>query len=241
MMPSREISGLEVPSKPALVNGCLKAGPHWAPSLLPLGYSLSFLQPVVAVGREASRPNPAIREMAWIAGNLSLRRRPALAQVVQPVKQNNGILGSASGSADSAISRRSSHTVEKHQHRERSTISRVLLIVAGSVSTGVGIAAIFVPLLPTTPFLLLAAACYVRSSDRLYHWLLNHRWTGTYIRNYREGRGMPRRAKIVTIAILWISLAISAWVVAHIWVWVFLAAVAIGVPWFILSLPTLRE
>ena len=59
-----------------------------------------------------------------------------------------------------------------------------------------GIAGIFLPLLPTTPFLLLAAACYVRSSPRLYRWLMNHRWTGEYIRDYREKRGLPLRTKI---------------------------------------------
>ena len=67
----------------------------------------------------------------------------------------------------------------------------------------------FVPLLPTIPFLLLAAACYARSSERFYHWLLNNRWFGSYIRNYREGKGVPLKVKIFTIALLWIVIGCS--------------------------------
>ena len=63
------------------------------------------------------------------------------------------------------------------------------LILVGSLSIGLAFLGIFLPLLPTTPFLLLAAACYLRSSDRFYHWLIYHKWFGNYIRNYREGRG----------------------------------------------------
>ncbi len=122
--------------------------------------------------------------------------------------------------------------------KELDPVGRLLLIVTGSISVGVGVAGIFLPLLPTTPFLLLAAACYVRSSPRLYKWLLENRWTGQYIRDYREGRGMPRRAKAVSILVLWATLALSAYLVAQPLVRVALAAVAIGVPILILRLPT---
>ena len=85
---------------------------------------------------------------------------------------------------------------------------RGLLILSGTVAAGLGMIAVVVPLLPTTPFLLLASACYVRSSQPLYNRLLNNRWTGEYIRNFREGRGMPLRAKVVSIALLWVSLGL---------------------------------
>ena len=62
---------------------------------------------------------------------------------------------------------------------------KVAGIVGGSVCVGLGVAGIFLPLLPTTPFLLLAAALYVRSSPRLYAWLLSHCWLGEYIRHFR--------------------------------------------------------
>ncbi len=70
-------------------------------------------------------------------------------------------------------------------------IIRTLLIVCGTLCVGLAVVGIFVPILPTTPFLLLAAVCYARSSQRFLAWLLTNRWFGSYIKNYREGRGIP--------------------------------------------------
>lgn len=88
-------------------------------------------------------------------------------------------------------------------------IKRALLIATGTVAMVFAILGIVLPLLPATPFLLIASACFVRSSDTLYRRLISNRIFGTYIRNFREGRGIPLRAKIVTLMILWASLAIS--------------------------------
>lgn len=118
-------------------------------------------------------------------------------------------------------------------------LKRGFLVTAGTLSMGVGIAGIFVPLLPATPFLLVAAACYVRSSNRLYRWLLTNRVTSSYIANYRAGKGIPARTKALSIGVLWITLAVSALMVQIWWIWLILGAVAVGVPLFILSLPTL--
>ena len=115
---------------------------------------------------------------------------------------------------------------------------RSLLVVAGSISVAVGIAGVFLPLLPTTPFLLLAAACYVRSSPRLYRWLMNHRWTGEYIRDYREKRGLPIRTKILTVLILWGTVLWSAYQVSHPWALAILIAAAVVVPIVMWRLPT---
>ena len=120
-------------------------------------------------------------------------------------------------------------------------LRRGFLITAGTLSVGVGIAGIFVPLLPTTVFLLLAAACYVRSSERLYRRLLTNRVTGSYVANYRAGNGIPARAKATSICVLWVTLTVSAVMVQIWWVWLILGAVAVGVPLFILSLPTLER
>ncbi len=90
-------------------------------------------------------------------------------------------------------------------------LTRGLLIAAGTISTGLGIAGIFIPVLPTTPFLLLAAACYMRSSERLYRRLLNSRVLGTYIGNYIEGKGMALRAKAITLLLLWGSIGATLW------------------------------
>ncbi len=99
----------------------------------------------------------------------------------------------------------------------------------------------FLPLLPTTVFLLLAAYCYARSSPRLYEWLLTNRYFGEYIRNYREGRGMPLRHKVLTLVLLWGVIGFSVVAVARSW-WLrlFLLAVAVGVTTYLARLKTYR-
>ncbi|WP_226584120.1 YbaN family protein [Halobacillus litoralis] len=96
-------------------------------------------------------------------------------------------------------------------------VKRILLIVIGSVSLGLGVLGIVLPLIPTTPFLLLTAACYVRSSDRLYNWLMTNKWFGTYIQNYKAGRGIPFKAKISMLVMIWGSFLFSAFYIAPNW------------------------
>jgi len=93
-----------------------------------------------------------------------------------------------------------------------------LLVFTGVVSTGLGLVGIFVPLLPTTPFLLLAAACFVRSSERLYGWLLSHKWFGAYIRSYREHRAITIKTKILSISLLWATIGYSSVVFVDSWI-----------------------
>ena len=92
----------------------------------------------------------------------------------------------------------------------RSPWVRHLLTAAGVVCIALALIGIVLPLLPTTPFLLLAAACFARSSPRLDDWLHHNRLFGPYLRAYRAGHGIPLRAKISIIALLWISIAFSA-------------------------------
>jgi len=87
----------------------------------------------------------------------------------------------------------------------------------GIISVGLGTAGIFLPLLPTTPFLLLAAACFIRSSDRLYQWLFHNRWFGSYIRNYQENRALPLRAKVIGLILLWTTMTYSVFILLHHW------------------------
>jgi len=109
-------------------------------------------------------------------------------------------------------------------------LKRRLLIIAGTISTAIGIMGIFVPILPTTPFLLLAAACYLRSSQKFYHWLLNNRFIGAYVRNYLQGKGMPLRIKMITILLLWITISCSIiFAVQGLVIRVILFIIAIGV------------
>jgi uncharacterized membrane protein YbaN (DUF454 family) len=96
--------------------------------------------------------------------------------------------------------------------------------------------------LPTTPFLLLAAACYIRGSERFYNWLINHKWFGKYIRNWREKKGIPVKIKIIAIAYLWIAILIAIIFFLHILVaQIVLVVIASIVTLHILSMKTLRD
>lgn len=121
----------------------------------------------------------------------------------------------------------------------RSPLVRALLVVAGTLSLALGVIGIFLPLLPTTPFLLLSAACYARSSQRFYDMLMSHRVLGPFIRDYREGRGVPMRTKTVAIAMLWLTLGSSIlfWVPLW-WVKLLLAGIGIAVTVHLVRLPT---
>jgi uncharacterized membrane protein YbaN (DUF454 family) len=107
---------------------------------------------------------------------------------------------------------------------------KAFLIVIGFIAVGLGILGMFLPILPTTPFLLLAAACFAKSSDKFYHWLLNNRWFGSYIKNYREGKGIPLKIKIMALSFLWSTILISiVFFLDNIYVQVLLFAIAAAV------------
>jgi uncharacterized membrane protein YbaN (DUF454 family) len=118
---------------------------------------------------------------------------------------------------------------------------RALLVILGTLSVALGILGMLLPVLPTTPFLLLAAACYARSSEKFYDWLITNRWFGSYIKNYREGRGIPRKQKALTLSFLWltigltVTLGISQW-----WLRTILIATALGVTIYLLRVKTYK-
>ena len=118
-------------------------------------------------------------------------------------------------------------------NKSKQSISKpiqILLITLGTFFVGVGIAGIFIPVLPTTPFLLISAALYAKSSTRFYNWLINNRIFGQYIKNYREGKGIPLRLKIITITLLWVTIGCSAiFAVDILWVRIMLVIIAAGV------------
>jgi uncharacterized protein len=100
---------------------------------------------------------------------------------------------------------------------------------------------IILPILPTTPFLLLAAYLYARSSNRFYNWLLSNRWFGEYIRNYREGKGIPLIHKIISILLLWLTIVYSVWfVVSLLWVKLMLIGIAGGVTIHLVRVKTFK-
>jgi len=125
---------------------------------------------------------------------------------------------------------------------KRKTV-RIILFIAGSISLFFGIIGIFLPILPTTPFLLLTAACFMRSSERMYNWLLNNRWFGEYIKNYQAGRGIPLKTKIIAILTLWITILISIIFVARdiMIMQIALLIIATGVTIHLIRLPTFKK
>ena len=122
------------------------------------------------------------------------------------------------------------------------SFKRGTFIVAGTISLGLGAAGVFLPILPTTPFLLLSAACYYKGSERMHRWLLNNKLFGSYIRNYKEGKGISKIAKILSLFLLWITIGYSAFfMVGGYVVQLILFAVAIAVTVHVATLPTLRK
>ena len=118
---------------------------------------------------------------------------------------------------------------------------KYLLIILGSLCLALGVIGIFLPLLPTTPFLLLSAALYVRSSEKLYQWLIHQKYLGSYIRNFCEHKAIPLRAKIISISMVWITLTYCAITISNeIWIKSIFLILAIGVTWHILSYKTLK-
>ena len=119
---------------------------------------------------------------------------------------------------------------------------KVVYIALGTLSLVLGILGIFLPLLPTTPFLLLTAALYCKSSDRLYQWLLNQKHLGPYIRNFRENKAIPMRAKIVSISLIWITMLYCIFfLISYLWLQILLASIGAGTTYHILSFKTLKS
>jgi len=128
------------------------------------------------------------------------------------------------------------------KRKKTSKLSKLALILAGSIFVVLGTLGIFLPLLPTTPFLLLAAACYFRSSDRFYNWLINNKWLGNYIKNYREKKSVPLKIKVLTLSILWLTIGYSVFLVVNIFLLkVILILIAVGVTIHVLSIRTLKQ
>jgi len=121
----------------------------------------------------------------------------------------------------------------------RSRLVRGLLWMAGSMSLVLGLIGVVLPGLPTTPFILLSAACYARASPRLHGWLLNHRWMGPMLRDWERDRSLTQRTKIVAVVSMTLMVALSAWGLQGrpVLQGALLAAGIIGA-WVVLRIPT---
>lgn len=127
-----------------------------------------------------------------------------------------------------------------HELRRADSLAlRLVFAGLGGVFLILGIAGIFLPLLPTTPFLLLAAACFARASRRLHGWLLNHATFGPIVLEWREHRAMPWRAKQVAMLLLAVSMSSS--IVFFLTNWRAQAAMAAGgllLGWMLWRIPS---
>src|SRR4030067_976950 len=131
---------------------------------------------------------------------------------------------------------------KSEDRRELSGLKKALFITAGTISLGLGTVGLFLPILPTTPFLLLSAACYYKGSERMHGWLLNSKLFGSYIRNYKEGKGISQMGKILSFFLLWITISYSAFfIVNNSIVQIVLFTIAIAVTVHIIALPTLKK
>lgn len=122
----------------------------------------------------------------------------------------------------------------------RRPVRRAALLVCGTLSLSLGVIGIFVPLLPTTCFLLVAAWCYARSSPRVYDWLMGARWIGPYLRRYRDERAIPTHVKTASLAMMWITIGYSIVVFPNLLVRLALLVTALGVTWHLYRLPAAK-
>lgn len=133
-------------------------------------------------------------------------------------------------------------TEETEEVKVHQKVVRAFFFAVGSIALALGAVGVVLPVLPTTPFLLAALGCYCRSSKRMRHWMLNNKYFGEYIRNYREGKGIPLKTKLFAITMLWITISFSALVIIpKLIVQVILFSIAIGVTFHLLRLPTYRK
>ncbi|PLX93018.1 MAG: DUF454 domain-containing protein [Desulfuromonas sp.] len=133
-------------------------------------------------------------------------------------------------------------TVASSRKEQAPPLIRPILIGIGLLSTLLAILGIFLPLLPTVPLLLLATACFARSSTRCHRWLLEHRYLGPLLQGYLQGRGIPLRAKISAIALLWSSILVSVFfVIPLLSIKLLLIGIATAVTVYLLRLPLLRS
>jgi len=89
---------------------------------------------------------------------------------------------------------------------------RFLWLALGLFFAAFGLIGIVVPGLPTTPLMILAAACFFRSSEKLYNWVLKNKYFGKYVKDFREGKGMPKKAKFMAISFIWLFVSVSIFV-----------------------------
>ncbi|MCK5039151.1 MAG: YbaN family protein [Thermoplasmata archaeon] len=144
---------------------------------------------------------------------------------------------------EEALERVGSDLVEQEKGDEcnkKGRLASAFWVTLGTISLVLGIIGIFLPLLPTTPFLLLSAACYCRGSDKMHTWLVEHKLFGKYIKDYEEQRGIRKRVKAIAILTMWASIIFCiVFFVQEFIIHIALFIIAFLVTMYLLSLKTL--
>jgi len=127
----------------------------------------------------------------------------------------------------------------RNNNHVKSPVLRWMLFICGWISVGCGVIGIFLPIVPTVPFLLLGVACFARSSERFHRWLMEHNHLGPLLHDYLKGSGIPLRAKFTAISMIWVSFPTSAVLFAEaLWLKILLIAAAAVISSYLIFLPT---
>jgi uncharacterized membrane protein YbaN (DUF454 family) len=127
----------------------------------------------------------------------------------------------------------------KEESIPNSQFAKFLYLISGFILVAIGVIGIFLPLLPTTIFLILASICFLKSSPKANDWLRNHKILGGYIDNYQNKTGLTLNAKIANIITLWTSISLSAFLLTNeLYIRIILLTIAIGVSIHLLMIKT---
>ena len=118
---------------------------------------------------------------------------------------------------------------------------RTLFTVLGCLFLALGAIGVFIPIMPTTPFILLSAACFSAGNSKVATWLRNNRFFGPYLENFKTKQGVSLSLKVISILFVWLGLGISMLIVRIWWVCIILGAVGIGVTIHLLMIKTKRR
>ncbi|ADZ90706.1 DUF454 family protein [Marinomonas mediterranea] len=118
---------------------------------------------------------------------------------------------------------------------------RIFYIVLGWLSLVTGVIGIFLPLLPTTPLVLLSAWCFSRSSTRFHNWLINHKYFGPIILDWQSGDGIPKKVRNRALIVMWLGMSISMFIVWRFWATIGLVTIGVCVSIYMLRMPLKKD
>lgn len=121
-------------------------------------------------------------------------------------------------------------------------MKKIVLWIIGIITLALGFIGIFIPVFPTTPFLLVALACFVNSSSKMHRFILENKYLGPYVKDYTSGNGIPMRAKWRAVSLIWITIGFSAIFVLDRWsLRLLILSIASGVSIYIFTRKTAKS